>query len=135
MSLVSTGMWSLLYQLVCISTSIASLQLTSNNYSTAIFIACVCASRIGLWVFDISVTQLMQEFTPVGYRGIVGGTQHSLNAFFQLALFIAGFAFPLPSQFPIIAIAGCIVVSFAALGYIFFISFKQNNFQTKLEND
>jgi len=77
----------------------------------------VCASRIGLWVFDISVTQLMQEFIPDGVRGIVGGTQQAFNAFFMLLTFALGLVFPDPREFHIYVAAGYTAVGLAAVLY------------------
>lgn len=109
-SLVSTGMGSIIYQFVCISCSFASLFIEDYMISISMLIAGVCLSRIGLWVFDIAVTQLMQEFIPDGYRGIVGGTQQSLNAFFQLLSFAIGIIFPNPREFHVCVSAGYLAV-------------------------
>lgn len=110
-TLVSTGMWSVVYQFLCISLSFASLFVEDYNLSIIMLIGGVCASRVGLWVFDIAVTQLMQEFIPAGVRGVVGGTQQSLNAFFQLLSFGLGLVFPDPRQFHIYVSAGYGAVS------------------------
>jgi solute carrier family 40 (iron-regulated transporter), member 1 len=98
-----------------------------------LLIPTVCASRIGLWVFDISVTQLMQEFIPEGIRGTIGGTQHALNAFFQLSGLSLGFIFTSPEQYGIFALSGCISVGFAAGIYSLFVFRRKDNFQTQFE--
>jgi len=113
-TLVNTGMWSVVYQLLCISTSFWSLFIDDYLLSITLLIGGVCLSRIGLWVFDISVTQLMQLTIPAGIRGLVGGTQQSLNAFFQLVAYALGIVFPKPEQFHIYVAAGYIAVR---LGY------------------
>jgi iron-regulated transporter 1 len=51
-------MWSVVFQFICLSMSYASLFVEDNDISLAMLIAGVCASRVGLWVFDISVTQV-----------------------------------------------------------------------------
>lgn len=132
-TLVTTGMWSVLYQLVCISLSFASLFVARYDASMAMLIAGVCASRIGLWVFDITVTQLMQEFIPEGIRGVVGGTQQSLNAFFQLLSFALGLIFPDPHDFPIYVSAGYAAVVVAAIAYVFGVFFRKDEFLTESE--
>jgi solute carrier family 40 (iron-regulated transporter), member 1 len=58
MGLVDTGMLSVTFQFVCLSLSFVSLFIEDFNVSSAMLIAGVCASRVGLWVFDISVTQV-----------------------------------------------------------------------------
>ena len=105
-TLVFTGMWSVVYQFVCISLSFASLFVEDYSLSIFMLISGTCASRVGLWVFDITVTQLMQEFIPEGIRGVVGGSQQSLNAFFQLLSFALGLIFPDPRKFHIYVSAG-----------------------------
>jgi solute carrier family 40 (iron-regulated transporter), member 1 len=121
MSLIDTGMWSITYQLVCIIASVLSFLAVSYNISMTLLLSGVCASRIGLWVFDVAVTQLMQEFIPEGIRGSVGGTQNSLNAFFQLSAFSLGIFIPSPEQFYINSMSGCISVGIAALLYAIFV--------------
>lgn len=64
-TLVNTSMWSVLYQFICISVSFLSFFVKDYFTSTSLLIGGVCCSRIGLWVFDISVTQLMQEFSKI----------------------------------------------------------------------
>ena len=58
MSIVATGMWSILFQFFCISVSYASLFVEDHNTSLGMLIAGVCASRVGLWIFDLSITQV-----------------------------------------------------------------------------
>ena len=57
-SLVDSGMCSILFQFSCLSLSYASLYVEDYKTSLGMLIAGVCASRVGLWVFDISVTQV-----------------------------------------------------------------------------
>ncbi|KAL7574171.1 hypothetical protein ACA910_014849 [Epithemia clementina (nom. ined.)] len=82
-SLVTTGLWSIVLEFVCLSICFVSFFVKSYNGSMTLLVAGVCASRIGLWVFDVSVTQMMQELVPEGIRGVMGGTQQSLNACFN----------------------------------------------------
>lgn len=107
LSLVTTGMWSIVYQWSCLSIGLASVFVTDNRIALAMLIGSVCCSRIGLWVFDISVTQLMQEQIPSGIRGMIGGTQKSLNSFFQFLSYGMGIVFSNPqTDFPLYVFAG-----------------------------
>ena len=118
LSQVALGLWSVTYQFVCLSLSLSSFFVVNHyNWSMVMLLTGVCASRVGLWVFDIAVTQLMQEFVPARVRGSVGGTQQSLNALFQLLSFGLGLLFPDPRQFPIYASAGYAAVGVALLLY------------------
>jgi len=69
MTLELTGMWSIIYEFLCLSLSYGSLFVDDNQASLIMLIAGICASRIGLWVYDIAVTQMMQEYIPDGIRG------------------------------------------------------------------
>jgi solute carrier family 40 (iron-regulated transporter), member 1 len=126
-------MWSVLYQFACISLSFWSLFVASYDVAMFMLIAGVCASRIGLWVFDITVTQLMQEFIPEGIRGVVGGTQQSLNSFFQLSSYALGLIFPDPRDFPIYISAGYAFVGLAAVSYLFGVYYRKDEFLTASE--
>jgi iron-regulated transporter 1 len=128
MSLVETGMWSIIHQLVCITVSVTSFFVASYNWSVTLLIVGVCISRIGLWVFDVAVTQLMQEFIPEGIRGSVGGTQNALNALFQLLSFFLGIFLPSPGQFKVLAFLSCICVAIAAAIYFAFVFRQRKKF-------
>lgn len=50
----------------------------------------VAASRLGLWMFDLAVMQLMQDGVPEHERCVVGGVQNSLQSVFDLLTYIMG---------------------------------------------
>jgi iron-regulated transporter 1 len=116
-SLVNTGMISIMFQFVCLTSCYASLYIDNNSISFAMLIAGVCFSRIGLWVFDISVTQLMQENIPAPIRGLVGGVQQSLNAFFTIVAYTVGLFVSNPKYFHIYASTAFVGVALAAVFY------------------
>jgi iron-regulated transporter 1 len=117
MSLESTGMWSVSYQFICLTISLFSLSLMNDKLVLSLLVTGICLSRIGLWVFDISVTQLQQQEIPGEIRGEVGGVQQSLNAFLNVMSYTLGIFFPDPSDFPIYVIAACLSVGTAMLLY------------------
>lgn len=53
----------------------------------------------GLWLADLTVNQLQQERVPEKIRGRVGGTQHSLNQFFDLLRYAFIICLPRMPQF------------------------------------
>jgi iron-regulated transporter 1 len=134
-TLVNTGMWSIIYEFACLSICFASLFVDDFNLSMGMLIAGACASRIGLWVFDIAVTQLFQEFIPDGIRGAVGGTQQSLNAFFSLFSFGLGLVFPDPREFHIYIAAGYGAVGVAAIMYTLGVYIRRDEFLTSSEKE
>jgi iron-regulated transporter 1 len=117
--LETTALWSVMAQFACLSISYASLWVEDYTFSLALLIGGVCASRIGLWVFDIAMTQLMQLQVPDNVRGVVGGVQQSLNAFFDLLAFGIGLFLPDPREFYVYVAAGYASVGIAALLYAF----------------
>jgi iron-regulated transporter 1 len=116
-SLEATGMWSIVYEFGCLALSYGSLFIDGDTLPLTMLILGVCLSRIGLWVFDITVTQLQQQRTPPDVRGVVGGVQQSLNAFFGLLCFTLGVIFPSTKDFHIYASAAFGSVGVAACLY------------------
>jgi solute carrier family 40 (iron-regulated transporter), member 1 len=127
-TLMTTGMWSILFQFVCISFSMVSMFIQDYTLSMSLLILGVCTSRIGLYVFKITVTQLMQLYTPDGIRGSIGGTQNSLNAFFQLSQFALCLIYTNPKDFVVVVAAGYLAVAVAAVLYAFGIYFRPTNY-------
>lgn len=72
------GIW---LQLICISPSLAVLIWPFHDtahrtlIASWLLIAGVITSRFALWLFDLSVSQIMQETVPERERGVVGGVQ------------------------------------------------------------
>lgn len=116
-SLVDLGMMSVTFEFLCLSVCFGSLFVHSNQAFFIMFIAGVCWSRIGLWVFDISVTQLMQLHIPAPVRGLVGGVQSSMNAFFTVIIYIVGLFISNPENFKYYAGVSYGGVTLAAIFY------------------
>ena len=119
LGLEATGMWSIAFEAVSLGLAYGSVLvgISVPSASLAMLVVGVCASRIGLWVFDISVTQLQQERTHDGLRVRVGAVQSSLNAFFTLASFSIGFLFPDPAEFHVYVASAFFCVTLAASVY------------------
>jgi iron-regulated transporter 1 len=117
MSLVNVGMASVVFQLLCLTACYVSLFVDDINIFFTLLISGVCFSRIGLWVFDISITQLMQLHIPAPVRGLVGGVQQSLNAFFTVIIYTAGLFISNPKYFYIYASISFTGVALAAVFY------------------
>ena len=126
--LVEIGMTSVVFQLACLSSCCISLFIVDRTTSFAMLIGGVCFSRIGLWVFDISVTQLMQEHIPAPIRGLVGGVQKSLNAFFTIVAYSIGLFVSDPEDFYIYASSAYTGVALAAAFFALQVFTKRRNF-------
>lgn len=91
--------------------------------SVGLLFAGVIAARVGLWSFDLTVTQLIQENVIESERGVINGVQNSMNYLLDLLHFIMVILAPNPEAFGLLVI---ISVSFVAMGHVmyFFFAFK-----------
>ena len=88
---------------------------TSANAAIYILMVSVVVSRVGLWGFDLSVTQLLQkEVVPAEAVGTVSGVQVALQALFGAGIYVLGMVLDAPRDFPLLAFASYLVVTLAA---------------------
>ncbi|CAK9204730.1 unnamed protein product [Sphagnum troendelagicum] len=113
---VRTGVWSIWLQCSLLSICVASTWVQSPRVASIMLIAGVAASRLGLWMFDLSVTQLMQESVPEAERGVVGGVQKSLQSLMDMLTYVVGLVISNPKDFGTsIRISFMVVFTAAAL--------------------
>uniref|UniRef100_A0A8C5M3L5 Solute carrier family 40 member n=1 Tax=Leptobrachium leishanense TaxID=445787 RepID=A0A8C5M3L5_9ANUR len=87
----------------------------------------VILARVGLWSFDLTVTQLLQENIPESERGVVNGVQSSMNYLMDLVHFIMVILAPQPQQFGLLVI---ISILFVIAGHTMFF-FYTKKYKTK----
>mmetsp|Transcript_16686 Transcript_16686/g.38295 ORF Transcript_16686/g.38295 Transcript_16686/m.38295 type:complete len:551 (-) Transcript_16686:1302-2954(-) len=133
--LADIGMMSVAFQLSCLCACYASLFVADNRIFVIMLIGGVCFSRIGLWVFDITVTQLMQLHIPAPVRGLVGGVQQSMNAFFTVIIYVVGLFLSDPSNFYIYALISFSGVFLAAAFYGIMFYPKRRKFLSSKDDD
>ncbi|XP_064142974.1 solute carrier family 40 member 1 isoform X2 [Loxodonta africana] len=97
--------------------------------SVSLLFAGVIAARIGLWSFDLTVTQLLQENVIESERGIINGVQNSMNYLLDLLHFIMVILAPNPEAFGLLVL---ISVSFVAMGHIMYFRFAQKTLGYRL---
>ncbi|KAJ1065367.1 hypothetical protein CapIbe_001011 [Capra ibex] len=97
--------------------------------SVSLLFAGVIAARIGLWSFDLTVTQLLQENVAESERGIINGVQNSMNYLLDLLHFIMVILAPNPEAFGLLVL---ISVSFVAMGHIMYFRFAQKTLGSQL---
>ncbi|XP_025048896.1 solute carrier family 40 member 1 isoform X2 [Alligator sinensis] len=97
--------------------------------SVSLLFAGVIAARIGLWSFDLTVTQLLQENVIESERGIINGVQNSMNYLLDLMHFIMVILAPNPEAFGLLVL---ISVSFVAMGHIMYFRFAQKTLGKQL---
>ncbi|CAG11244.1 unnamed protein product, partial [Tetraodon nigroviridis] len=88
--------------------------------SVSLLFAGVIAARVGLWSFDLTVTQLIQENVIESERGVINGVQNSMNYLLDLLHFIMVILAPNPEAFGLLVI---ISVSFVAMGHMMYFRF------------
>lgn len=97
--------------------------------SVSLLFAGVIAARVGLWSFDLTVTQLIQENVMESERGVINGVQNSMNYLLDLVHFIMVILAPNPEAFGLLVI---ISVSFVAMGHIMYFGFAFKSLGSRL---
>ena len=93
-----------------------------NDYTSLAFVLTgVVTARFGLWLFDLSVVQIVQENVIESERGVVNGIMSSMNFFNDMLHFLLVTMFPLPSQFGYLAILSFLSISAAWLLFFTYI--------------
>ena len=88
--------------------------------SVILLLAGVILSRSGLWITDLTITQLQQENVVENERGIVGGVQYSFNCILDLIHFLLTICLPKPEQFGILILISISSVICASITYAVF---------------
>ncbi|KAG9454502.1 hypothetical protein H6P81_007406 [Aristolochia fimbriata] len=114
-STLRTGLWSIWTQWCFLVVCVASIWVQSGHVSAWILMAGVAASRLGLWMFDLSVMQLMQDLVPESDRCVVGGVQSSLQSMLDLMNYIMGIIISNPQEFSKLVIISFSSVTLAAI--------------------
>ncbi|XP_018431657.1 PREDICTED: solute carrier family 40 member 1-like [Nanorana parkeri] len=97
--------------------------------SVSLLFAGVIAARVGLWSFDLTVTQLIQENVIESERGVINGVQNSMNYLLDLLHFIMVILGPNPEAFGLLVL---ISVSFVAMGHMMYFRFAFKNIGRQL---
>jgi iron-regulated transporter 1 len=127
--LAFTGLWSIIFQFFWLGLCYLSIYIDNLYLALWLLVIGVCCSRIGLWAFDLTITQYMQEHIPEGIRGAVGGVQQSLNGFFDLTTYALGLVFSDPKDFHILVSVGYCSVGMAMILYYFGVYRRKESFE------
>ncbi|KAM3212431.1 hypothetical protein ACQJBY_065474 [Aegilops geniculata] len=101
----------------CLLLCVGSIWVSDGVASAWVLMAGVAASRLGLWMFDLAVMQLMQDSVPDSDRCVVGGVQNSLQSMFDLLTYIMGIIVSDPKDFSELIVLSFLLVTCAALMY------------------
>lgn len=91
-----------------------------SHVSIGLLLAGVVTSRLGLWMSDLTISQLFQETVPEQERGIVAGMQNSFNSVLGLAMFFLVIALPKPEHFGLLVLMSVSAVGTGGLLYASF---------------
>ena len=108
---------ALALQLACLVAGAAPCLLSEHPGSGALLVlqGGVAASRLGLWLADLAVNQLIQQSAPPAELGEVQGLQASLCSLLETLSFVAGLIWPKPSQFRLLMAGSVAAVASACL--------------------
>ncbi|ELU14574.1 hypothetical protein CAPTEDRAFT_161975 [Capitella teleta] len=97
------------------------------NISIIVFLIGIIASRTGLWLADLVVTQLLQENVAETERGVVNGVQNSINMLLEMIKFVLVMILPHVETFGILVILS---FSFIVLAGFLFTFYAYRNAKT-----
>ncbi|KAI3854762.1 hypothetical protein MKX03_017495 [Papaver bracteatum] len=119
-STLRTGLWSIWMQWSFLLLCSASVGIQNRNTSAWMLMWGVVASRLGLWMFDLSVMQQVQDQVPDSDRFIIGGVQKSLESILSLLSYAMGIIISNPKDFGSLVILSVSSVLVAAVFYSFY---------------
>ncbi|KAL2337642.1 hypothetical protein Fmac_012088 [Flemingia macrophylla] len=117
LSSIRTGLWSIWSQWTCLLPCVAAIWFQNSFLSSYILMGSVAISRLGLWMFDLSVLQQMQDLVPESDRLIVGGVQNSLQSLMDLLAYVMGIIISDPRDFWKLTLLSFAAVTLAAFLY------------------
>ena len=92
----------------------------SVSISLLLLLAGVLGARFGLWMFDLSVTQLLHEKVIEEERGVVSGVMNVFIAVMDMLHYVLAIAAPNPQHFGILTF---ISVGFVGMGLLLYASY------------
>ncbi|KAL2337650.1 hypothetical protein Fmac_012096 [Flemingia macrophylla] len=116
-STVRTGLWSIWSQWICLLPCVAAIWIQNGFLSSYILMGSVAISRLGLWMFDLSVLQQMQDLVSESDRLLVGGIQNSLQSLMDLLAYVMGIIISDPRDFWKLTLLSFLSVTLAAFIY------------------
>ncbi|XP_073149509.1 solute carrier family 40 member 2-like isoform X1 [Henckelia pumila] len=116
-STLRTGLWSIWSQWACLLLCVASVFINNKILAAYMLMSGVAASRLGLWMFDLSVIQQMQDHVVEMDRCVVGGVQNSLQSILDLMTYVMGIIISNPQDFWKLIMISFVLVTLAAALY------------------
>lgn len=102
------------------TTALPASSYSISYISIGLLLAGIVTSRLGLWLSDLTISQLFQEAVPEQERGIVAGMQNSFNSILSLIMFFLVIALPKPETFGLLALMSVFAVGIGGVLYASF---------------
>ena len=93
----------------------------SINLSVALVLVGVTAARFGLWIFDLAVSQLIQERVVEEERGVVSGVMKAMNSNMDMLHYVMVIVAPRPQEFPYLTVVSFVSVTMGMIFYLFYL--------------
>ncbi|KAG0230126.1 hypothetical protein BGW42_001151 [Actinomortierella wolfii] len=114
--LVRAGSWSIWFEVLALTP--VMLAIYSNRVPIQLIIfAGMALSRIGVWSFDLVITQIMQEHIDNDGAGIINGWHYTMMNTFELAQFLLTMIWYDPEQYLVPALISYVCVVVGAIVY------------------
>ena len=94
----------------------------------ALMLGGVILARFGLWIFDLSVQQLVQEMVVEEERGVVGGVLNAMNSIMDMLHYIMVIVAPRPQHFVYLTLISVAMVALGALLYAIYLRKVRGHF-------
>jgi iron-regulated transporter 1 len=120
---IRAGVWALWFECAMLAPVVLSMtsQYSGSMIGSFMLFGGMSLSRVGLWVFDIAETILLQQMVDPSQLGSISGWQHSLCNLFDLSQFILTAVVSDPYDFIIPSSISWIAVFCATLCYTYFV--------------
>ncbi|KAG0207341.1 hypothetical protein BGX28_001391 [Mortierella sp. GBA30] len=116
--LIRGGAWSVWFEVAALTPVLFSIYSDGLPVQVLIF-AGMALSRVGVWSFDLVITQIMQEFirSDSNHAGVINGWHYSMMNIFELAQFILTMIWYNPDSYFIPCTLSFVCVIIGALIY------------------
>jgi iron-regulated transporter 1 len=121
-----TGLWSLSIEMIFLGIACISFAIPDPLTSVIVLLVGVNLSRYGLWTFDLSQNQLLQESYDEGL-GSLNGIQVSMQNIFELLGYGSTVLWPYPEQFWLPSLLSFSCVFMALVLYTVYIKYKRGH--------
>ena len=88
-------------------------------------------ARFGLWVSDLTVTQILQEKVAEEHRGIIGGIQNGMNSAMDTIKFVLVIVLPENETFGWLVIASFVFMCIGAMFYTYYAIFQHEKIKSE----